>query len=602
MGKWPTYPVVCELNTWVWLNDLSRDTGRPVTLGDVPQSELERLASYHLDALWLMGVWERSPRGRQVACEYPDLQAEYRRALPDFTMEDVVGSPYAIYRYNVDPSLGGDDGLAALRRRLEKLELRLILDFVPNHLSIDHPWLADHPERLLQGDPIHLQTDPNNYFSNSSNGRQRVFAHGRDPISPALWTDTVQLDYRKPETRQAMTEILRSVAGRCDGVRCDMAMLVTRDVFLRTWGGEMDPPGSEFWPEAIRSVKDAHPDFLMLAEVYWDMEYHLQQQGFDYTYDKFLYDKLRGGDPAEVWVHLTASLEYQRHLARFIENHDLQTAIEAFGIPRSRAAATLAMGLPGMRLLTEGQLKGRWIKMPVQLGRRQPEAPEGFDLRLMSSLNDVSGIATEDKNLIIVAAVKRVLHFRIFDGDGKVVVDTDEKRLTEQAQQIEDLRKQLESLWPPHEPTRSDKGRVITAVTSIVGHTPPERDLSAFYHRLLAALRDAAFRDGQWRFLEPREEWSGNPSHRNFVAYSWTFGEERRLVVVNLSSEPAKCFLPLGLLARAGQIYEFCDLLSDVRPYTRDGDDLVHRGLFLSIPGYGCHVFKVVERPKKEVL
>jgi len=94
----------------------------------------------------------------------------------------------------------------------------------------------------------------------------------------------------------------------------------------------------------------------------------------------------------------------------------------------------------------------------------------GFDLRLMSSLNDVSGIPTEGKNLIIVAAVNHVLHFRIFDGDGRVVVDTDEKRLTEKARQIEDLRKQLESLWPPHELAKSDKGRVITAVTSIVGH------------------------------------------------------------------------------------------------------------------------------------
>ena len=95
----------------------------------------------------------------------------------------------------------------------------------------------------------------------------------------------------------------------------------------------------------------------------------------------------------------------------------------------------------------------------------------GFDIRLMSSLNDVSGIPTEGKNLIIVAAVNNVLHFRIFDGDGKVMVDTDEKRLTEQARQIKDLRKQLKSLWPPHEMTSSDKGRVVTAVTSIVGHT-----------------------------------------------------------------------------------------------------------------------------------
>jgi len=106
---------------------------------------------------------------------------------------------------------------------------------------------------------------------------------------------------------------------------------------------------------------------------------------------------------------------------------------------------------------------------------------DGFDLRLMSSLNDVSGIPSEGKNLIFVATVNNVLHFRIFDGDGKVVVDTDEKRLTEQARQIEDLRKQLKSLWPPHELTTSDKGRVVTAVTSIVGHTKSDRTLPFYW-------------------------------------------------------------------------------------------------------------------------
>ena len=89
---------------------------------------------------------------------------------------------------------------------------------------------------------------------------------------------------------------------------------------------------------------------------------------------------------------------------------------------------------------------------------------------MMSSVNNVSGIPTEGKNLIIVAAVKNVLHFHIFDGDGKMIVDTDEKRLTGQARQIENLKKQLESLWPPHELTRSENGRVTTAVTSIVGN------------------------------------------------------------------------------------------------------------------------------------
>ena len=410
-----------------------------------------------------------------------------------------MGSPYAVYGYHVDPRLGGDEGLATLRGRLADLGLRLILDFVPNHLSRDHPWLMDHPERLMQVSQNHLQTSPNNAFSTTIDGWQAIFVHGRDPNYEG-WTDTVQLDYRKPTTRQAMTEILRSIADRSDGVRCDMAMLATREVFLRTWGGEMDPPGSEFWPEAIASIKRSHPDFVMLAEVYWDMEYDLIQQGFDYVYDKRLYERLLGSDPAAVRTHLTASLDYQRHLMRFIENHDEQTAVEAFGTLRSMAAATLALGLPGMRHLGEGQLDGRRIRIPVQLGRCQPE--------------------------------------------------------------------------------------------------PVEPELSAFYSRLLDALSEQVFHDGDWKLLEPREEWAGNASHRNFIAYAWMLGEQRRLVVVNLGGLRSQCFLPLGSLELAGKSCRLRDLLSDVE-YVRDGDELVSRGLFFSLPAYGHHLFEVEARPKK---
>jgi hypothetical protein len=90
----------------------------------------------------------------------------------------------------------------------------------------------------------------------------------------------------------------------------------------------------------------------------------------------------------------------------------------------------------------------------------------------MSSVTDISGIPTEGKMLIIVATVKGVLHFRIFDADGKAVVDTDETRLAGLARQIEHLRKQLEGLWPPHVLTWYEKSRVNTAVTWIAGHTP----------------------------------------------------------------------------------------------------------------------------------
>jgi hypothetical protein len=372
MSDWPTYPTVYEINTWAWLHDLSRGASPPVTLGSVPQAQLERLAGYGFDGLWLMGIWQRSPRGREIAQELPQLQAEYRRALPDYTAEDVVGSPYAVYRYQVDPALGGDEGLAALRDRLGQLGLRLILDFVPNHLAIDHAWVADHPDRLVQGGEAELQHEAGNYFR--SHGR--VFAHGRDPNFPG-WTDTVQLDYRQPGVRRAMTDVLLAVAERCDGVRCDMAMLVMRDVFLRTWGGAFDPPDAEFWPAAIAEVKASHPGFLVLAEAYWDLEFELQQMGFDFTYDKRLYDRLREGNATLVRGHLRlAGLEYQRHLVRFIENHDEQRALAAFGPQRSQASATVALTLPGMRLVHDGQMEGCRLKLPVQLGRRSVESSE----------------------------------------------------------------------------------------------------------------------------------------------------------------------------------------------------------------------------------
>lgn len=374
MSIWPNCPTVYEINTWVWLTDLSRQAGKRLTLADVPQPELERIANYGFDGVWLMGVWQRSRGARHVAQTFPGWQDAFRYALPDYTADDVVGSPYAISDYRIDPALGGEEGLAAIRGRLRELGLLLILDFVPNHMALEHGWLRTHPQRLVQGDPDRLAHEPENYFQTEIDGEQRVFAHGRDPYF-AGWPDTVQLDYRLADTRRAMADILLSIAKRCDGVRCDMAMLLTHDVFLRTWSGSFDPPKAEFWPAAITDLKAQQPGFLTMAEVYWDMEWELQQQGFDYTYDKRLYDRLLHGDATSVRAHLTAGIDFQRHLARFIENHDEERAAEAFGVERSKAAAVLSLTLPGLRLLHEGQLEGYQVKLPVHLVRRRPEEP-----------------------------------------------------------------------------------------------------------------------------------------------------------------------------------------------------------------------------------
>ncbi len=210
--RWCANPLIYEINTWTWLQALSQKHGRTITLGTVPDTDLDTLIAWNLDAVWLMGVWERSPAGQRIAREHPDLQAEYRRALPDFAPEDVVGSPYAVRSYTVDEHLGGREGLAALRERLARRGLKLVLDFVPNHVATDHPWLDTNPGCLVQGSLTDLNAHAGTYFLGP---KGRVFAHGRDPYFPA-WTDTAQLHAFNANYRAKATETLLDVASQCD--------------------------------------------------------------------------------------------------------------------------------------------------------------------------------------------------------------------------------------------------------------------------------------------------------------------------------------------------------------------------------------------------
>ena len=149
MAVWPRYPTIYEINTWVWLAELSAKVGKPIDLGSVPASEWDNLASFGFDAVWFMGVWQRSPAGIAIANRNQNLLADFRRALPDFRAEDNVGSPYCVRAYVVDDHLGGPAGLARARKELAKRGLRLLLDFVPNHVAPDHPWANDHPEYFI---------------------------------------------------------------------------------------------------------------------------------------------------------------------------------------------------------------------------------------------------------------------------------------------------------------------------------------------------------------------------------------------------------------------------------------------------------------------
>ena len=232
-----------------------------------------------------------------------------------------------------------------------------------------------------------------------------------------------------------------------------------------------------------------------MAEVYWDLEWTLQQQGFDYTYDKRLYDRLEQRHARPVREHLFASLDFQDHMARFLENHDEPRAGATFPPEVHRAAAVITFLTPGLRFIHQGQREGKRVRISVHLGRGPAE--------------------------------------------------------------------------------------------------PPDAAIAAFYNDLLGCLTDPAFREGDWRLLECRSAWDGNPTSDDFVAFSWTGpGDRRRLVAVNYASHASQCYVALPWNDLSGRSWRLADRLGPDR-YDRNGDDLAARGLYLDMPAWGHQVFEV---------
>jgi len=458
---WPQYPSVYEINTWVWLSELSRKYGKNVNLASVPSAEWDTIAAHGFTAVWFMGVWERSPLGIAIANRNPALLDDFRRALPDFRPADNVGSPYCVRRYVVDQHLGGPAGLASARQELSKRGVNVVLDFVPNHVAPDHPWVSENPAYFIHCSDDDVAKDSSSYIDFGG----VIFACGRDPYFPA-WPDVLQLNAFDLGLRKAVIETISTIALQCDGIRCDMAMLLINGIFERTWGGRAGlRPVTEYWEDVISDIKKRHPGFLFIAEAYWDMEWELQQLGFDFCYDKKLYDRLEHSNAEDITLHLFADLAYQNKLLRFLENHDEPRAAGTFAPAKERAAALIAATLPGTRLFHEGQFEGREVRLPVFLGRRPDE--------------------------------------------------------------------------------------------------PLKQDLANFYAKLLGAINNPVFLEGEWRLCD-RTGWPDNPTFQDVLAWSWLYGDERYLVVVNFSDNRSQAMIHKSGLSLGGRTWQLVDVLSGV--------------------------------------
>jgi hypothetical protein len=365
-------PKMLEVNSRIWI----RQFGKDARISDIPDQYLEKLRSKGIEILWLMGTWKTSKALAEKCCFGSDLIPEYIKALSDWTKEDVIGSPFAIDDYILNPSMGEEADLLILKDRLNNLGIKLLLDFIPNHFGADSSLIKSHPGIFLQTDKESYLKDPYTFYE-YKNGDAIYIAHGRDPFFPP-WTDTAQLNFFKESTRDFLIDKLNYISSVADGVRCDMAMLPLNNVFQNTWSGVLDKsafkkPADEFWQTAIKNIKQKNRDFIFLAEAYWDLEWELQQLGFDYTYDKTLTDRLIADDIQGIKGHLHAEKEFQMKSVRFIENHDEIRAAKKFGISKSIAAAVIISTVQGVHFYYDGQFEGKKTRLPVQLGREPVE-------------------------------------------------------------------------------------------------------------------------------------------------------------------------------------------------------------------------------------
>ena len=379
------HPILYEISTRPWLYELTQKYNRPITkLKDIPLEEFDNLRENGIDIVWMMGVWKLGNCGLKF-----DRELDFTNVLPDCTKDDIIGSPYAIVEYICNPEIGTNEDLIWLKEELNSRDLKLMLDFVPNHSAIDAPT-ASNPKLYIRA--------PKGK-KNSERYTDTGFAFGRYNNKANPWQDVIQWNYWEEETRKIMKDNLLTVLSFADGIRCDVCGLLLNDAIGDTWKEELDywgykRPENEFWEYALAEVKQKYPDAILLAEVYEPEQIEsLYKLGFTYTYNKDLFVKLHKSSKELNAYIKSVEPEYWHHSANFVENHDENRIVYNMGsTDKAMAAGTIAATIGGMTFLNHGQWSGYKNKLEVHLRRgyneMQNEEVKKYYKKLMQIIQD----------------------------------------------------------------------------------------------------------------------------------------------------------------------------------------------------------------------
>jgi hypothetical protein len=372
--------LIYQVNVAVWLGEQSRHERRPVTLDSISPSILDELADHGFHWLWLVGLWEGGDAAREILSRLSPLLEQFQADLPDLEREDIVGSPFVAKEFRVRGDLGGEDALEGLRADLARRDLRLLLDFAPNQVSVDHSLIEQSPDFFIHGSAGDMEFDGQKYFRAAED---RILAHGMDFQERPL-AETAQPNFRHAGLRDGMLRELEKVAALADGVGVRAPDDLGPERFSACWGDRSLPrDGSSpvdrfFWAEGIARVRATQPRFVFLAEPRGEASSLLLEAGFDYTWSPRQYDPRLPCDATGFPEHFLAECREEArgeggHKVRYLER-DGDPRAAAWLSPETHPCAAIVSYLPpGVRLFRDGQLQGRRLPQNPYLARRCDE-------------------------------------------------------------------------------------------------------------------------------------------------------------------------------------------------------------------------------------